>query len=152
MHLLKIQRLWLVLGISMSVALVAGFSLQRSAEAQPLAPATLSSWQLDVLHISGATSIADAADAQPASVGVTRANAIVIAAARVGRTDTPVGVLHGRAPRYVSEASRGVWVVLFDGGDAPGDGPSPGIAPTKMSLTGVIIDDQTGEVLRWFMV
>ena len=118
-----------------------------------LPPASISDLQLAELRITNPVEVPDVdVNATPGGATITRAQAIAIATARVGRTDSPSGVYRASAPRYMDEPNREVWVVLFNGGDAPFDGPSPGIGPMKMRLTGVIIDDQTGEVLRWFMI
>jgi hypothetical protein len=106
---------------------------------------------LAALHISGASALGLSTSSVPGTQ-VSPETAIAVAANRVGRSDPPSGLLLAQAPRYVDEPSRQVYIVLYPGGQVPGGGPSPGIGTVTARITGVIVDAQTGEVLRWFMI
>lgn len=83
---------------------------------------------------------------------VTSDQATAVASMYLGRQDQPVQVLHGQAPRIADEAARSVWIVLYAGG-SPEPGAAWGGSPDSVvDYTGVIVDDQTGEVLRGFGV
>ena len=100
--------------------------------------------------ISNAFDAAGASAAPDAAIGIN--DAIAIAADYAGRSPEHVRVLHARAPRTYSDQPQPVWVVLFDGGVSP-VGPPIGFEGTlaPFTITGVLVDDQTGEVLRLFM-
>jgi hypothetical protein len=125
-----------------------------AALAVPPTVPSLTAEQERVLLISDAAEAVAANPAAPDGThpAVTPAAALAIAAAYLGRTGDPARILYGRAPRTSGDPVRQAWVVLFAGGVAPVDGP-PGYdgPPPTFSLTGVIVDDQTGEVLRMFM-
>ena len=59
-----------------------------------------------------------------------------------------LGVARGRAPQYVNDAKRTVWVVVYGpGGTMPAEGPAAA-AQSPIHLQIVLIDDQSGEFLR----
>ncbi|HEX9044738.1 MAG TPA: hypothetical protein VF802_06900 [Candidatus Limnocylindrales bacterium] len=86
------------------------------------------------------------------SASVGQEQAVAAAQSYLGTTAAPANVIHGQAARTVSEASRGVWIVLFDGGDQPPGGVAYGatVAPETVLYTGAIVDDTTGVVMRGF--
>ena len=91
------------------------------------------------------------AKAAPAATGTTSDAAASIAQDFLGRTEAPWQVLHGSASRIEQDADETVWIVVFLGGDPPPGGPMSADAPAvTVDYTGVVIDDQTGEVLRAF--
>lgn len=113
---------------------------------------SLSAADLHILGITSATDVTSIPDQSLPALSVTRAQAIAVAKAEVGRTDSDVRVLLGTAPRYVGEPDRSVWIVMFNGGVSPFDGPA-GVraSPITYGVTGVIVDDQTGQMLSGFM-
>jgi hypothetical protein len=49
-------------------------------------------------------------------------------------------------------ADQSVWIVVFKGGNAPAGAPGGAqVTFAPITLTGVIVDDQTGDVLGMFM-
>jgi hypothetical protein len=87
-----------------------------------------------------------------AAVVVSVAKATRIAQDYFGTDELPVGVRHGRAAQFADSPIRSVWIVTFAGGNSmPNVGPSR--VPDKPSeVTGVVVDDETGEVLFGFGV
>lgn len=91
------------------------------------------------------------------SFGISPAEAIVTAASIVPAVRTsPVLTVSARASATSADAARTVWVVVASGGRVPSWGPvrpdgSAPVPPTAR-LTGVIVDRETGEVLRWFVL
>lgn len=80
---------------------------------------------------------------------VTRDAAVEVARS-VHALSERVEVYHGRAWRYQGELMRSVWIVVTDGGRSPSWGP-PGGEPLNSAITGVIVDDATGEFVRGFL-
>ncbi len=70
--------------------------------------------------------------------------------------DRATTVLTGRASAYPGGETRDVWVVVVDGGRPPSLGPVGNDGSTATSgasrLTGVLVDQLTGEVLRGFVI
>jgi hypothetical protein len=59
-----------------------------------------------------------------------------------------LGVARGRAPEYVNDPKRTVWVVVYGpGGTMPAEGPAAG-GQSPIHLQIVLVDDQTGAFLR----
>lgn len=117
-------------------------------------PPLASAADLQMFGLTATTDVTDNPVALNASsTKVTSDDAVNIAAQWLSRgSTTGVRVLHGPATPVESEPERSVWVILFPGGELPVIGP-PG-ASTSMGqarFTGVEVDDQTGEVLTWFM-
>jgi hypothetical protein len=83
------------------------------------------------------------------STRVTESDAVAIAADWLGRPDPPAITRHGYGQRTISEAVRPVWIIVYAGGEAP-PFQLPGALETTVDFTGVIVDDQSGEVLRAF--
>lgn len=132
--------------------LLVGLVLGATGAAAGSAVPVLSAADLHMVGITSATDVTSLPDASLPAVPVSRSQAISAALGEVGRTDTDVRVLHGSAPRFPGEPDRSVWIVMFKGGVSPFDGPPGALSgPATYSVTGVIIDDQTGEVLSGFM-
>ena len=91
-------------------------------------------------------------DSADGKVDVSRAEAIEIARAQLDWKDEAVRTYQGSAVRYVDEEPHSVWIVVLRGGVAPGAGPAGAEfePPPPPSLTGVLVDDATGEAIRWF--
>lgn len=113
----------------------------------------LTTEELGTLKITDATDVTLVSDSALAPAPVTRADAIATAAREIGGVAGEVRVIRAMAPRYFDDAPRDVWVILYPGGTPPFDGPSGfSGAPKQARVTGVIVDAQTGEVLRGFMI
>ena len=84
---------------------------------------------------------------------VNSARAVTIAANHIGFHPTNARILHGVVRSPSTQADRSVWVVLFGGGELPVLGPAsrPSQPIVERTYTGVIVDDNTGVVLSWFM-
>lgn len=64
----------------------------------------------------------------------------------------PFKIFRARSRRFMASEERDVWLVVFQGGSAFFGGPDrPGTMPEVIKLTGLIIDAQTGDILRGFM-
>jgi hypothetical protein len=74
---------------------------------------------------------------------ISKPKAIGLAQDEIGTTDDNVRVLFGQAAQYPGQTQRAVWIVMFNGGTAPFDGPDG--APPVNYTTGVLIDATTGE-------
>lgn len=86
------------------------------------------------------------ASAKSPRVGV--ADAVRIAAERYGRVEAPAEVLHVMVPADDSSPVRSAYVVVYIGGPLIPGGPEGLLRATRLS--GVVIDDQTGEFLTGF--
>jgi hypothetical protein len=134
-----------LIGIGLSLAVVT--TVSGASQPPALAPADLPN-----LGITSASDVTDALAGDVQQTPVDRAGAIAAAEDEVGKTDPNVRVLQGRALVSPKEPDRQVWIVLFAGGVSPFDGPAGGnMGPITFSVTGVIIDAQTGEFIRGFM-
>lgn len=93
----------------------------------------------------------DGLDAVRAGAVVSVAQATRVAQDYFATDEVPAGVRHARAAQFADSPVRSVWIVTFAGGTMPNVGPSmvPDLPPV---VTGVVVDDQTGEVLRAFGV
>ena len=82
---------------------------------------------------------------------VSRQEAVDAAAGYLGRPTDASTVLHGTV-LITADDPRGTWIVLFPGGNWPLTGP-PGMAPSThtVTMTGIYVDDKTGEVVGGFM-
>jgi hypothetical protein len=125
-----------------------GLLASRGTEAHALAPSevALTSGDFDALSI--------AIDTGPRNAtAVSSDQALSIASAYANGSGAPAAVVHGAASRTPADPTRSVWIALYPGGPEPAGGPA-GYAgpPPVVDVTGVIVDDQTGEVLRWFTV
>ena len=125
-----------------------------AAETSPV----ISANDLAVFRIHNAVDVTAQPDSAMPDTGVSRAAAITTAQQEVGPGLKEVGVMHAKAAQFVDGAERSVWVVIFSGGVMPFDGPynaaadAPGVGTTRpATVTGVVIDDTTGEFLRGFM-
>jgi hypothetical protein len=158
---MKLQR-WRIVGGIAGVAvatamLMYGAAMVSAASSQP-APRpvpSLSAEQLRLLNIAGSVEVtSDVAAANVATVqGISRVSAISVATDATGRSvGEPTRVLRAMAPEFSTGSSVSVWIVLFAGGDRFTDGP-PGATQSlpPFHVTGVVIDAQTGRVLRMFM-
>jgi hypothetical protein len=87
----------------------------------------------------------------PVTAAVSSSSAAAAADALLARTDD-ANVLHGVDLSGASLGPRTVWIVLYKGGVGPPSGGPIGATPVVwvVDMTGVVIDDQTGEVLRSF--
>ena len=133
------------------VALV-GLAFVGLGPAATAAPPTLTAADLASFHISDPVDVTVLADKDLPTAAFSRAKAIAAARAEVGEKLPQTVVLHARAPRFLDEPDRSVWVVLFAGGVVPFDGPDGGAGVSSNGrITGVIIDDTTGEFLSGFI-
>lgn len=73
------------------------------------------------------------------------------AGARVG-LDSPQETIHAMTKVFAGAPARSTWLVVYAGGDAASVpwGPAFRQLPPVISYTGVVVDDQTGEVLLSF--
>ncbi len=83
------------------------------------------------------------------AAAVSSSVAIERAAPFFGATEQPTEVLHVLAAPDAALAERGVYVVIWKGGEPIPGGPE-GNKPHSIDYRGVVIDDQTGEILRAF--
>lgn len=89
-----------------------------------------------------------AVPAGAASARVSGAEAALIAGELRGRADQPAEVIRIMVRQFEGSTPRSAYLVVYRGGpDLPG-GPSGEVHRT--ALSGVVIDDQTGEYLRGF--
>lgn len=72
------------------------------------------------------------------------------AAAFLGIDQQALEILHVSATMAVGEPGDSSWVVIFAGGPTPPGGPPGTEATPVVEYTGVVVSDQTGEVLRYF--
>jgi hypothetical protein len=117
----------------------AAAAVAASATSAPTAEALAAQFDLSTSPI--------AADAPAPAVGLTAAESAAIDAAGVGDL---VASEHVRVYAGPDFGIRSAWVFFFTGGD-PNTvpwGPAGNKAPT-VSYSGVIVDDQTGQVLMW---
>jgi len=93
----------------------------------------------------------DGLEGAAAGAAVPDSDAIRVAQLYLGTVQIPASVRHGQAPQHLNSPVRSVWIVTFDGIAMPMVGPSmePG---GSVVVTGVIVDDETGDVLRAFSV
>ncbi len=77
---------------------------------------------------------------------ITASRAVAIASTWLGRSDAPALVVHGSGQRTASDPSSDAWIVIYAGGQDPlhSDGS------VIVDFIGVLIDDQSGAVLRAF--
>lgn len=121
-----------------------------SALAGPGAPPPLTSAELDRYWITSATDVTSSEPAASQAAAISKEKAIGLAQDEIGTTDDNVRVLFGQAAQYPGQTESAVWIVLFNGGVAPFDGPD-GAPPVTYTVTGVLIDATTGDFLRGFM-
>lgn len=141
------------------VGILALASLQAAAAAlaapapKPSMTASELAWYMvedPVADAGGQTTNAYALEPSSPAKSISDAEAVAIAQAETGRTDSSVGVYSAMAHRIYAEPARAAWVVLFHGGEAPRGGPA-GAPAVAVEVTGVIIDASTGEVMSLFM-
>jgi hypothetical protein len=140
--------------LGLTIAALATLSIvalaRPSASAAPLPPMMTA----DELKQFGIVQVADVTD-DPSVVAppaLPSAQAIDLAAKHLGRSDRNVRLLHGSAKPIYEQPARSVWIVLFTGGNLPVLGPPGASRPVvPIRFTGVELDDQSGEVLTWFM-
>jgi hypothetical protein len=92
-------------------------------------------------------------DPVPASAATARKTVpeiVAAAASQLGRSDAPAEVLRGLVRQYADSQPQTAYIVIYTGGDAEGAGPNGTVITPR--LTGVVIDDQTGEFLRGFAI
>jgi hypothetical protein len=89
---------------------------------------------------------------QIAPSAVSRETAIDLARKEFDGTTEAYRVYRATSRQYLNSPDRDVWVVVFPGGQSPFDGPMGATnGHTTMTLTGIIIDAESGEFLRGFM-
>jgi len=81
---------------------------------------------------------------------VGRDEAIKIAADYIGATESPLQLVQALAPRIAAEPPRSVWIVVFKAYGSVYVGPAGQQQLWQPIANGVLVDDQTGEVLRGF--
>ncbi|MBA3779846.1 MAG: hypothetical protein H0X16_11235 [Chloroflexi bacterium] len=67
------------------------------------------------------------------------------------RDGTPAEIHHGRASQYENSPAVPVWIIVFPGGGGVPYGPA-GEPPSDPTYSGAVVNDQTGEILNWFVV
>jgi hypothetical protein len=81
-----------------------------------------------------------------------RESALAIAQAFVDDSSARFRIYRATSRQFAHSEDRDVWVVVFEGGTPFFDGPDrPNASPSVVKLTGLIIDAQTGDLLRGFM-
>lgn len=140
------------MGLVAFIAVMALGSIFTVAVAGPLDADVpmLTDDEFEVLGIQDAVEVTPGSGAFPAARVRTEV-AVAVAYDELGVKGEKVRILHALTPRYVGEEPRTVWVVLFSGGQSPFGGPGRGSEPTQYRLTGIIVEDQTGEFLGGFM-
>jgi hypothetical protein len=109
----------------------------------PNFPLELVSQQLDVTN---------APSDQMLPSTISRDTALGTAQTFLGTSGVPFKIFRARSRRFMASEERDVWLVVFQGGSAFFGGPDrPGTMPEVIKLTGLIIDAQTGDILRGFM-
>jgi hypothetical protein len=89
------------------------------------------------------------ADAPGAKVSVEEA--IKVAAANLDREDPPAEILHVMIAQYEESKPQSAYVISYEGGPfLPGGGVAGGGKLGRSRLSGVVVDDQTGEFLKAF--
>ncbi len=141
---------WLV-GILVPVSLQAGAAL-AAPEPRPAMTASELAWYMieNPVEEAGGQPNAYVIERSSTTPSITDTEAVAIAQAEMGRTDTEVRTYSAMAHRIFAEPARPAWVVLFRGGEAPQGGPA-GAPRVEVKVTGVIIDATTGEVMSIFM-
>lgn len=141
----------LQVGLITALAVISVLVLTRPSESSPLPP-MMSPADMKQFGILRATDLTGApSDTLPPTV-VKYSDAVGIAARATGRSPQDARVLHGSAKPIFGEPARSVWVVLFNNPQIPVLGPAGALrVPAAGRYLGVEIDDQTGEVLTWFM-
>jgi hypothetical protein len=134
-------------------AVGAGVAVGVSAQAGPAAPVSILSAadqdQLDLhLHTLPST-------AKPAAVAQSgaRSNASTFLGALTGSDviAKPDEILHVMTAPDASSPERSVYVLIWKGGDPSPGGPAPN-GLHSVAYRGVVVDDQTGAVVRAFAV
>jgi len=108
--------------------------------------------QIDLVseRIHDAVDVTSAGATTPSGAAISVNRAIALAQAQFSAT--PRAVYLATGTQYPNSPERMVFVVIFDGGISPFDGPPEADAsPTHYRVTGVILDATTGEFLRGFM-
>jgi hypothetical protein len=111
-----------------------GAATVASVQAEIAAPSVQSDMMLSLQSTSSSGAL------------ITASRAVAIASSWLGRTDTPALVVHGSGQRTASDPSSDAWIVIYAGGQDPlhSDGS------VIVDFMGVLIDDQSGAVLRAF--
>jgi hypothetical protein len=132
------------------VTAVSTASAPLSTSAMPIATApTLSTDDIVRERLTSLIEVPEGQDFEGARVS--RNEATELASDFLGVDGAAASVYHGFAPRYVSDPPSSSWIVVIAVGRLIGAGPAESsIEPVMSKITGVIIDDQTGAVLRGF--
>ncbi|MGH2407315.1 MAG: hypothetical protein ACRDF7_04435 [Candidatus Limnocylindrales bacterium] len=138
------MRRWIALATA--GILIIAFSAAADSATPPEPSALMSAADQVDLHI-------DLSGPPAETLGIDRATAVATAKSALGRQDEPSEIHQGAAAQYMNSPIRTVWIVVFAGGDPMNVGPAGnGDQKAYPSYSGVIIDGQTGDVLRSFIV
>lgn len=113
--------------------------------------AGLSANDLDALGLSDVRDLTLAPEGEDPAPGVNRDEAIATAVARVGAREPPLAIMRGRAAKVSGGPLLDVWIVIFEGGTPPNEGPIENATAPPVTMTGVVVDATSGQVLWWFM-
>ncbi len=79
---------------------------------------------------------------------ITLERAVAVAADELGRSDPPAIAIRGSGQAIATKPYTSAWIVVYAGGDPPPYNPSE--VGLVVDFVGVLVGDQSGEILRTF--
>ncbi len=147
----KLVRLYMAPAALIAALAASAIVLQsQSISAEPMPP-MLTASELARFQIAEVQDVTGNPSAVSPTPPITYAQAVDIAAKKLGRPATNVRVLHGSAKAIHDMPTQPVWIVMFTGGTVPALGPKNSFTPRPLRFAAVMIDDATGDVMTWFM-
>ena len=152
MQLMSKAKILVAVATVVGVMLLTAGLLASSLAAAPIDPPSpvLGGASLKLLMLDSATDVTAKPDMTSMHPLVSRRQAIATAVDYLGASGGPVQVLQGMAPRIAAESARSVWIIVFKANRPRVAGPVGDEVSIPVSVAGILIDDQTGEVLRGF--